>query len=192
MKNNKKKERSIVILLMVAVLLMTVGFAAYSATLNINGTAKVKGSPWDVRYDGTIVESKDSVEAVSASIDEDTNTNFTFTAKLEKPGDFYEATIKAKNYGTIDAALKKITMSTLDANQAKYLSYTVTYAGTTYSTTTDGLNIALAAGASENVVVKVKYELPESANDLPKTSDGDSEGYVSVTVSGNLYYEKAN
>ena len=88
MKNNKKKERSIIILLIVAVLLMTVGFAAYAQTLNINGTAKVKGSPWDVRY------IKDQITTTTGSKAADeaelTDTKFSFTVKLEKPGDFYE------------------------------------------------------------------------------------------------------
>ena len=185
MKNNKKKERSIIILLIVAVVLMTVGFAAYSQTLNINGTAKVKGSPWDVRYiKDQITTTTGSVTAEAAEL---TDTNFTFTVKLEKPGDFYEAKFKVKNYGTIDALLDQVVMSTLTTEQAKYLDYTVTYDSDTYTqSSATGLKKDLASKAEKEVIVKVTYKQPENANELPKAAEGNE--YVDVTVTGSLNY----
>ena len=180
----KKREKSAIILLVLAVILMTVGFAAYAQTLTINGNVKVKGSSWDVRYiKNQIVTSQNSVTATSATVED---TDFTFGVTLEKPGDFYEATITVKNYGTIDAVLDQIKMSSLTEAQQKYLSYTVTYDnGTPYSAQTDtGLNIDLAAGAEKTVVVRVEYLQPANSTDLP------SEEETTVTVSGSLEYKQ--
>jgi len=165
---------------------MTIGFAAYTQTLNITGTVKVKGSPWDVHYiPNQITRTSGSVTpdsvggAVQESVDE---TDFEFTVTLEKPGDFYEATITAKNFGTVAAQLKSITMSTLTTEQQKYLSYTVTYNGTDYTATTNNLAIAMAAGAEHPVKVRVQYLQPTNASDLPSSD-------VTVTVTGSLNYE---
>ena len=183
MKNNKKKEKSIVILLIVAVLLMTVGFALYNQTLNINGSVTVKGKPWDVRYvSSSITPTNGSVTATNPSV---TDTDFSFTVTLQKPGDFYEATVTAKNYGTVPAKLVGITMSGVDSTNSDYLSYTVTYNnGTTYSSTASGLNVAMAAGAEHPVKVRVEYLQPANASQLPTTDQ-------TVTVTGSLAYEDA-
>jgi len=182
MKNTKKKEIAIVLLLIVAVILMTVGFALYTQTLNINGTVTVKGSPWNVHFiENQITESTGSVKATNASV---SKTDYAFTVTLEKPGDFYEATVTVKNEGTIGAVLKTLTMSSLTAEQAKYLTYTVKYNGTSYSATDSTLSTALAAAGTAPVVVRVEYKADAEQTDLPTTDQ-------TVTVTGSLYYESA-
>ena len=186
MKNTNKKTKGVILLLILAVVLMTVGFALYSQNLTINGSVTVKGTPWDVRYitdttDTDYVMTSTGVTATSATLG---NTNFAFTVTLEKPGDYYEATFKAKNFGTMDAILKTLTMSSLTAAQQEYLSYTVTYNGTEYDATASNLSTTLSAGAAHTVVVRVEYLQPASASDLPATD-------TTVTVTGNLYYESA-
>ena len=180
MGNKKQKERSALLLLIVAILLMTVGFAAYATTLNINGTVNVKGTPWNVHYvigDSAITET--GVTPTSKSID---NTNFAFEVTLEKPGDYYEASFNVINEGSINAKLTKVTMNPITAH-SKYLKYTVFYNGTEYAATTSGLEIPLTAGAQAPVKVKVEYLKPESQNDLPQ---GDE---MEVSISGNLLFE---
>lgn len=183
MKNTKRKESMVVLLLVAVIALMTVGFAAYTRTLNINGTVTAKGSPWNVHYiNNDITESANSVAATTKSVND---TNFAFTVTLEKPGDFYEATVNVKNEGTINAVLKKITMSSLTTEQAKYLTYTVTYNGTAYTATTDGLSVALNAAATHPVKVRVEYKADALQDELPSS---DTE----VTVTGKLDYESAS
>lgn len=189
MEKKKRKEIGILLFLVLAVVLMTIGFAAYTQTLNISGTVKVKGSPWDVHYiPNQITRTSGSVTPDSTTGDNPTvlesvdETDFEFTVTLEKPGDFYEATITAKNYGTVAAQLKSITMSTLTAEQQKYLSYKVTYNGTEYTASASNLSTAMAAGAEHPVKVRVEYLQPNDANDLPSSD-------VTVTVTGSLYYE---
>lgn len=161
---------------------MTVGFALYSTTLNINGNVTVKGSPWDVRY------IKNQIDVTEGSVTKDVtasvnDTDFAFTVTLEKPGDFYEATVTAKNYGTVPAKLTGITMSGVDSTNSDYLSYTVTYNNGTPLTASDSnMNIAMASLAEHPVKVRVEYKKVANTDLLPKED-------VKVTVTGKLNYE---
>lgn len=187
MEKKKKKELGIVLLLLVAVVIMTVGFANYTQRLNITGNVTVKGSPWDVRYVANSINETTGTGAVSATSASVNNTDFSFTVTLQKPGDFYEATIKPHNYGTIGAQLTNVSMSALTTAQNNYLEYTVTVGGTTYTATTSALSqevdpaVALAAGAEHEVKVKVLYKQPNDASLLPAED-------VNVTVTGSLNY----
>ena len=189
MGNKKSKKGIVIFLVLVAVLLMTIGFAAYTQNLTINGTANVTASSWSVHYNNDsqstdnhgIVTSANSVAATSATIGTN-DTDFAFTVTLAKPGDFYEAEIYPHNFGTLTAYLKGITMSTLTEAQAKYLTYTVTYDGTTYSASQSGITgKALAAGAQVPVKVRVEYKLPANSSDLPKTNQ-------EISVTGSFAY----
>ena len=183
MANRKKKEIGILLLFIVAVLIMTVGFALYTQTLNITGNLTVKGSPWNVHYElNNIATTSGSVTPTTTPTL--TNTDFEFTVTLEKPGDFYEATIQAYNEGSMAAYLKTVTMSTLTAAQQNYLSYSITYNnGTTYTTTTSGITgVTLPAGSKHPVKVRVQYLEPASSGDLPASDQ-------TISVTGSLYYE---
>ena len=190
--NSRKKEKAILVLLLLVIALMTVGFALYNATLTINGTVTVKASKWLVLWDSGDGVSVSSGDCAAASGDLDTTanepTNFKFEVVLNKPGAFYEATIQAHNYGTFDAVLKTLNMSALTTAQNKYLKYTVTYNGTTYTAGTTALaqsisGVTLAAGAKHPVKVKVEYLMPNDESDLPSTDQ-------TITVTGSLVYEQ--
>ena len=187
MKNQKRGVSLTLVFLLIAVLAMTIGFATYNATLTINGNVTAKAASWNVQYltANSITESTNSVHAVTTdSATELTATNYKFTVTLEKPGDFYEGTVYVKNFGTIPAKLTGITMSTLTAAQQNYLTYTVTYNDTPYTASASNLNVALAAGASIPVKVRVEYVLPENASNLPAEDQ-------TVTVTGSFTYADA-
>ena len=50
MEKKKNTQLFVIAILSVAILVMSVGFASYASTLNINGTATVKASKWSVHY----------------------------------------------------------------------------------------------------------------------------------------------
>lgn len=194
--NSNKKEKGILVALFLIVVLMTVGFAYYTQTLTINGTVTVKATKWLVCYesgDGSYVESANSKAASAHTLGSDANqpTDFSFTVTLNKPGDFYEATVKAHNYGSFDAELKQVTLSSLTADQAKYLTYTVKYNnGTTYTATTSQLEqavtgVTLNAGSAHPVTIRVEYVQPDNSSELP-TED------QTITVTGKLDYEQVH
>ena len=195
MEKRRNSQTIIIAVLAVAILFMSVGFALFSQTLNINGTAQVEAAKWDIHWkEGSLTKASDSVDILSGATtgtgDQKTmttgttptltNTDITFGAILEKPGDKAEFTVQAINDGTFDAKLTGITMSPLTAEQQKYLTYEITYAGTKYTQSATGLNIDLPAKESNTVTVTVavKYVQPDAAADLPATRQ-----FVSLSAS---------
>ena len=184
MRREKSLQNIIIVILAIAVLAMSVGFAVYEQNLSITGTATFTASKWDVHFDTSTFNETSTIKASEKSIG---NTAITYSVTLPSPGSTYSFSVNVKNFGTIDATLKKITLSGLTEAQSKYITYTVTYAGTPYTETTDNLNIALAAQdhATATVVVTVPYVKPDSATDLPST---DQE----VTLTASFDYIDAN
>lgn len=175
----ERKEKRIILFLLMGVILMTVGFATYSGFLNIDGTVNVKSSKWSVGYVlNSYSETTGSASATNKSVTVDT---YTFETTLSKPGDFYEATVNVENAGTLAAKVTGIEMSTLTEAQQKYLTYTVKYDNQTYSATNNSLNLALAAGATKPLVVRVDYVQPTNSSDLPQED-------VEVKVTGKITY----
>lgn len=177
MEKKRNSQTIIIAVLAVAVLFMSVGFALFAQTLNIQGNVQVEPAKWSVRWDSTSYQkSTGSVDILDGNLTANsgptlTNTDVTFGAKLTKPGDFAEFTINAINDGTFDAQLTAITLTSLTAAQAKYLEYTVTYNGVEYDASATGLSIDLPATGTNTVTVKVnvKYVQPENAAELPAT-----------------------
>ena len=174
-------QNVIIALLAITVLAMSIGYAAYTQQLNVNGTATFSKAKWDVHFDTSTFTETSTIKATTKDVG---NTAITYAVTLPKPGSEYSFTVNAKNFGTIDANMTKITLSGLTEAQSKYITYTVNYNGTDYSATTDGLSIPLAAEASHALTVTVAYVLPTAATDLPQV-DTD----VNLTVA--LDYEDA-
>ena len=166
MRHERSLQNFIIVILTVAVLAMSIGFAAYEQNLNISGTATFTSSKWDVHFDTSSFNEPGTIKATTKDVG---NTSVSYTVTLAEPGDVYTFSIGIKNYGTIDATLKKINMTGLTSNQQKYIAYTVNYDGTNYTQTTDNLNIGLAANETQTatVTVTVSYIKPELASDLP-------------------------
>ena len=181
MGKHKDFQTGIIAVLVIAVLFMTVGFAAYSSLLNINGTVKVSGNKWSVHFvPNSYVETTGSVEATDVSLDE---TTMTYKVNLDKIGDSYEFDIDVTNDGTLDAKLVQVAMGGLDSDQKKYIQHVVTYDGVSYEATTSNLNNLIAGDATKKVHVKVTYIQPEVPSDLP-------ENDVNLTLTVALNYQQ--
>lgn len=184
MEKQKNTQMFVIAILAVALLTMSVGFAAFSSVLNINGTANVKASSWNVHfntasYNETTGTNYVSVAAANRTIEA---TSMTYTVDLPEPGKTYQFTIDVENTGTFDAVLKSMTITSLNENVAKYLTYTVTYNN---STPAEAANTTLAKETGRATVkVTVAYVQPALASDLPSTNQ-------TVTLDVSLNYEQA-
>lgn len=183
-----EKDRGAKILAVVAICIavvgMTIGFAAFSQTLNIIGTGEVKASKFSV-----IFEHLQGVEEVGTANEVTTptiNTNSTvisnYKVELSTPGDSISYTFDITNEGTYDAKISEIVMAgiggreltvegtgddseTDEANVKGKLSYTLTYV--------DGgapvaANNVLAAGQTKTVKLTLTYESFDDESLLPK------------------------
>ncbi len=99
-------KKIIIVTLSVLVLVMVIGYAAFSSNLKINGTANIV-SKWSIEF--TQIKTKSKVGGVQeVSSPQATGTTATFNVSFQSPGDkiIYEVTLE--NKGTLDAIINNI------------------------------------------------------------------------------------
>lgn len=121
-KKKKKDSKKTVYLLLLLILGISVGYAALSATLKINGTSIIKSAKWSVHFG----EDANDIQVTEGSVTGDNvttpariksgtnNTEIEFSVNLPEPGDFYEFTAQVVNDGTLDAVIGGETPVTLE------------------------------------------------------------------------------
>ena len=114
MRQERGLQNTVIVVLAIAILVMSVGFATYSENLKINGTATFNKATWDVRFNKTSFSETSDIKATTKSVEDQV---ISYSVTLPKPGSIYSFTVNVQNYGTIDAELKKITMTGLTAEQ---------------------------------------------------------------------------
>ena len=191
----KQKSKKILVIAIALLLLISVGYAALSTTLTINGTANIAATSWKVYFtnlnvttgsvSGANVTTAPSIPSGSTS-----TTALTYTVTLEKPGDFYEFTVDVKNGGTINAKIADngITNSTLTAAQDILANYTVTYSDGTAIQAGDKLSklgqTISGIGDTRTIKVRVEYDPAITAEQLNAMGDND----ITLTLSFGLNY----
>ncbi len=177
-KNNfMRNKRSFIF---ITILCMGIGFAFLTSNLTINGNTSVSGNSWNIYFTNVQVN-EESIEAtVIPSTTGTTTTSLDYTVTFDKPGDFYEFTVDAVNNGTIDAMIQSVNMTSLDADVAKFVSYTATYLDGTPLAQNDTLR------KNKTVTYKVRVEFKKniSAEDL------DAED-VNLTLTFGVNYVQA-
>ena len=142
---------------------ISIGYAAITTTLNINGNTTIEKASWDIHFEN-LVKTEGSVEATTEASIDTTKTIINYTINLLEPGDFYEFTVDIVNSGSIDAKISEVLKEGLTTDQEKYIDYIATY--------TDGTSLqeddVLYAGEKENIIVSVKYKQDIEPSDLPK------------------------
>ena len=121
---------AIVAALVIAVISLGVAFAAFSTTLNINGTATVQTSSWDIYFTSANQGSKPGTGGISMPTANIGETNFagatetasgsgtieattiTWNATFKTPGDKVVYTIYVKNAGSYNAKVNGINLGT--------------------------------------------------------------------------------
>ena len=194
-----EKERKIKFLsiaaLLVAVLGLTVAFAALSQTLTINGSAAVDTATWDIHFEKT---SGKETEAEGAATFTEPTLNGTmienFSATLTKPGDSVTYYFDIVNNGTIDAVVSSYNFPlaitecvnnnnaysycmNFDSNDdgvvdgADYTMYLMMFTSGLKDADTNksiGKNDVIKAGETKHM--KLFYEYKDTATELPKNN----------------------
>ena len=162
---DRKTLYIILSIVLISIFSLTIVYAALSVTLNIQGSAEVVASTWDIHLDNVKV-TNGSVSGTTPSITSPISA--TFSTTLNMPGEFYEFTIDVVNGGSIDAMIDSVTKEpTLTENQAKYLNYIIEYQ--------NGESISTKQLVSKNsfvrLKVRVEFRKDITASDLPTTSE---------------------
>ena len=189
MRKEGRTQNFIIALFGIAIVAMSIGFAAYSTTLTIGGgngnTAQATFTPteWSVHYDDTGYQAVTTTGYTAPATHTVTNTDIQFTVTLARPGDKCQFTVPVVNDGDFDAYLNSVTMS--DPN-LDFVYWKLTYDGTDYEQTTTGIQGKLlpyeAGNNNANVktlTVYVEYLMPDTTAGLPT----DQNKTVSFTAS---------
>ena len=165
------RQRSIVLGVLGSImLLMVIGYAAFSSQLNINGTSNIS-SNWDIRI--TNIESSlygGATNATEPTYDNENGLTASFSTNLVSPGDYAEYTITVRNNGDIDATLTSIDVNTGNNDAIVFET----------SGLSEGDN--LLKQTEDELIVKVSYS--DSVTSQPQNTTSN------LTVT--LTYEQAN
>lgn len=168
-----------IIALVVAIAGLTIGYAAYTETLKIDGAANVDPSSWSIYFktDGDFKGITTGNATVNKEPTLESTTISGFDVTLKAPGDSVTYTFDVKNAGNLSAKLKTFvegtlsctpatgsTISSEDANNlCKELKYKLTYSdGRALSPNVDILPVA-KNGESGVQSFKLKLEWPNES-----------------------------
>lgn len=200
MEKNRGTRTLSVVALLLAVVGMTIGFAAFSTTLNIQGTGQVKGSKFSVIFAdlgaAQTVGTASEVTGGTPEIQEGSTTISNYQVELMTPGDSISYTFKIKNTGDYDAKIAAIMIPGREGgpdftftggsnddqtNVGNHLIYTLQYAN---GDDVD-VNDVLAKDDEKTVTLTLTYEDFDDETELPSqtvtiTNLGISINYVQV------------
>ena len=192
MKNDKNSSVIAVIALCLAVVGLSVGFAALSTTLQINGSATVQTSSWDVHFNNLSEVTKTGTATILTAPAIKTGSLHigNFDVQLKQPNDSISYDFDIVNGGSYDAQITELVKAgvngkeiTLTGDEASKLNGKITYTlvyktvGTGLTGTTSSLTVgnAVSSGdvlkAGETVTCILKLTLGDlSSSDLPSSN----------------------
>ena len=167
-----EKQRRIKMLslsaVIVAVLGLTVAFAALSTTLNIKGSAYLDAAKWGIKFQNLSEPSivGEASDAKTAKIEKDVSIN-DIKVTLSKPGDSVTYTVDLVNDGDINAKIENIEKTNLTEEQQKYITFTVKYKE---NDTELKIGDILSKKEVKPLVIKIEYRKDLESSDLPKSA----------------------
>ena len=206
---NRTQRNYIIAGLCMILVIMGVGYAAFSSQLRISGTSNIT-SNWSVKI--TDIQSKVvNGTPANASAPTHTDTTATFRTTLTSPGDTMQYDVTVSNEGDIDAKLDKITVpestnpaigfevsgieegSLLEAKQTAKLTVTVKYNDVTEqpSDLTADLEVTLDYSQAPEGYVPPEHSI--TPNDLKSLAVTEGDGlYADEYENGKYDYRGTN
>ncbi|MBR2840399.1 MAG: hypothetical protein IKF01_00850 [Bacilli bacterium] len=174
-KSERDKRNYLIIGLCAVLVVMVVGFAAFSSQLQINGTSEIS-SNWDVHIKDNGVTYKNAVDATSTLAEKTSNLVATFACNLITPG---KSTISydvvVENKGTLNAKLDSINLT--GGNSAIAVVTSPTNASLSTSP------IVLAPNDETTITVTVSY------NDINTQPTGSG---LTTNITAQLNFSQTN
>ena len=183
MEHSRKQKLLMIIALVMGIVSLSVGFAAFSVSLNISSSASVTPSSdtfkvkFSTNKDSLVVSDvvasykSSGITATNGVIDNSTNPTIKgLSATFTEPGQYVEYTFYARNEGEYTAYLNNInylgnntcedetgTTSSLVQSACDDFNITITVAHSIYTGNELVTNHALASGAGEEINIRIVY-----------------------------------
>ena len=178
---DRKKRNIIIGSLCCLLIIMGIGYAVLSQTLNISGTANMRGT-WDIKITDISEASRTGRADPGTPTISSSGVSASFEANLWMPGDSITYNITVNNNGNIDAALKELVPSVENgAQQVKFSNNAVQ---------------GKVLRQSESYTFQVSVVFDEDATEIPQDSKTNPPKYtISLTFvqyTGNSLYTPTN
>ena len=178
---DRKKRNIIIGSLCCLLIIMGIGYAVLSQTLNISGTANMRGT-WDIKITDISEASRTGKADPGTPTISTSGVSASFEANLWMPGDSITYNITVKNNGNIDAALKELVPSVENGvQQVKFSNNAVQ---------------GKVLRQSESYTFQVSVVFDENATEIPQDSKTNPPKYtISLTFvqyTGNSLYTPTN
>ena len=187
MENERKTKVISLVAVIVAVLGLTIAFAAMSRTLRINGTGKMDPVNWDIYFTNlSSATTKGEAQAsgtpsLATKGAEISNLN----ATLKQPGDSVSWTVDIKNDGDIDAEISQINLPTLTNRNNQIFEFSATYTNEYEHGHTITVGDMLYAGETRNITIVFKYKDITDESLLPSSPEAINLSYSINYVQSN-------
>ena len=163
-----KKKNILIMSLCFILLVMGIGYSAFSSKLNINSSSSIT-SNWDVEI--TSIEKTNVSGNVVEKDKSFTKDTATFNVEMEKPGNYVYYKIGVTNKGSIDAiaTFGNLTCTNTAFECGAYTDGNVTKIETNTNLTDARLIISANETEYYNVYIKFKSEITSMPNNLTNT-----------------------
>lgn len=190
-----EKERRTKVLslaaLIVAVLGLTVAFAALSQTLTINGNASVDAATWDIHFETPY--GSDGTTDGAATINKTPTFNGTSITDIDvsitKPGDLAYWVFKIVNNGTINAKISSIEISELCTIDSPVESCDWNNDGTVTQEDVDKVNNNISFNFFQNDSNPVEFKTNDTLNAGEQVTAQLMIGYHKLDISEDTFVE---
>ncbi len=146
--------------LLAVILVMAVGYAVFSTTLTVNGTANITSS-WNVGYDTTKTSGTGVITttgtASAGTITYDSAQAATIAPSLVAPGDSVTYTLTVKNTGSLAATLGTPTITNPTGCTVSGLTCTSTSGNIKFTVTAPASSSLAASTGTTTFTVKAEY-----------------------------------
>ena len=184
-----KKQNIVIVAAIALVLVLAVGYALFSETLTINGTATAQAN-FDVEFTsiGTVTSAgythvvTDPTHEL-ATISADKNAVVVRVNKLDYPGAYVEIPITITNVGTLNATLKAINVTGWDATSTP-IKVSYLYDGKVFSELSEAQK-EIAVNGTKVITVRVEW----LADDNTETAEPENLENAQFTIT--LDYEQS-
>lgn len=177
MEKERKNKKIILIILLIAIILLSIGFAAFNANLKIQSSATVSPDPnsFKVVFSTSATSSVEGTPiyegmAEGGAFKKDATTISGLTANFTAPGQTAVWKFYSFNSGIYDAFLNKVTLGNINcvasegadaakvAEAAKGISINISVGGKVFTSTNEAINShELSKGAGEEIIVTLSY-----------------------------------
>lgn len=156
---NRKTKDVLLIILFLAVIGMSIGYAALSQLLTINGTANITAN-WDIKISNIVEGTLTGATSKTAAVVAGDKLSATFDVNLQYPGAIATYIVTVENTGTINAMLESVTgIDTANAANPTDVTFEINARE----------NDVLNSGATKDYTVTIKWA--ESAQTIPETKE---------------------